>query len=259
MAPQTLSQRVLNRALLARQLLLARADLPPERAVEQIGGLQTQYAPSGYVGLWTRLRDFQRDDLTAALRARSVIQGTLMRTTIHVVSRLEFWAYAVGVRQARRTWALRQPGADEQAMVAAAARLRAALAGGPRSVKELGSLAGGFLGSHGLWVDLVRVPPSGTWEHRRADHVALAEQWVGPGMVDEEEGLAHLVRAYLRGFGPAPWRDIASWAGISVADAKRGASEVELVRFRDEAGRELLDPTREAVEFERAGLQRFHA
>ena len=54
--PRTLTERELNRALLARQLLLERSDLPIERAVEQVGGLQTQYAPSGYVGLWTRAR-----------------------------------------------------------------------------------------------------------------------------------------------------------------------------------------------------------
>ena len=71
-------------------------------AVEQVGGLQTQYAPSGYVGLWTRLADFRREALTSALEERSVIQATLMRTTIHVVSAREFWRYAMGVRQARR-------------------------------------------------------------------------------------------------------------------------------------------------------------
>ena len=68
----------------------------------QVGGLQTQYAPSGYVGLWTRLREFRRADLTAALEDRSVIQATLMRTTIHMVSRREYWAYELGVREARR-------------------------------------------------------------------------------------------------------------------------------------------------------------
>ncbi len=71
-------------------------------AVEQIGGLQTQHAPSGYVGLWTRLARFQRDDLTKALEDRSIVQATLLRTTIHMVSRREFWAYAMGVRDARR-------------------------------------------------------------------------------------------------------------------------------------------------------------
>lgn len=243
MAERILSQRALNRALLARQLLLARADSSLVQAVEQVGGLQTQYAPSGYVGLWTRLVGFRRESLTEALEDRSLIQATLMRTTIHIVSRREFWRYAMGVRHPRRTWSLRSAGAgaDEGAMIAAAEGMRAALADGPRSVRELGELGAGFVGHLGLWVDLVRVPPSGTWERRRADRLALAEDWVGPCDATEAEGLSHLVLAYLRAFGPAPWKDIASWAGISVREARQGGEALTLVRYRDEDGGQLVD------------------
>ena len=233
----------LNRALLARQLLLDRADLPIPRAVEHVGGLQTQYAPSGYVGLWTRLRGFERDALTRALEDRSVVQGTLLRTTIHVVSRAEYWRYAVGIRRARRAWAIRiQPrGADEAELVAAAKRLRRALATGPKTVKELDGLVTGFLGNAGLWVDLVRVPPSGTWERRRADRLGLADEWIGPEDASEEEGLTHLVRAYLRAFGPAPLRDASSWAGVPLTDLKRAAANLDLEVLRDADDKELLD------------------
>ena len=240
-ASRTLSARTLNRALLARQLLLERSVLPIEVAVDQVGGLQTQYAPSGYVGLWTRVAGFRREALTTALEDRRLVQATLLRATIHVVSRAEYWPYAAGVRHARRAWALRVGGGDEAAMLAAAERMREALAGGPRTVKELGELGAGFVGNLGVWVDLVRVPPSGTWERRRADRLALAEDWVGPCDATEEEGLAHLVRAYLRAFGPAPWRDIAAWAGITVADAMRGGGALALARYRDAGGRELVD------------------
>lgn len=239
---RVLTQRALNRALLARQLLLERARMPLDDAIEQIGGLQTQYAPSGYVGLWTRLADFRRDELTRALENRAVVQATLMRVTIHIVSRREFWRYAAGIREARRAWFTRvASGGDAAATLTAAARVREALAGGPRDARELGELGSGFLGRLGVWVDLVRVPPSGTWGRRRADRLALAEDWLGPNDATDDEGLAHLVRAYLRAFGPAPWRDIASWAGIQVADAKRGGAGLEVVRYRDEDGRELLD------------------
>ena len=240
---RTLSTQALNRALLARQHLLERTTRPIDAVVEDVGGLQTQYAPSGYVGLWTRVAGFRRDDLTAALEDRRIIQATLMRTTIHMVSRREFWPYVAGIARARREWAIRvQPrGADEAAMVAKADRIRTALADGPKTVKELGDLGAGFVGNLGLWVDLVRVPPSGTWERRRADRLALAEDWVGPSGPDEDEGLVHVVRAYLRAFGPAPWRDIASWAGIPVADARRGGGSLTLVQYRDDAGRELVD------------------
>jgi hypothetical protein len=244
-ADRVLSPRALNRALLARQLLLERSTLSIEEAVEQVGALQTQYAPSGYVGLWSRLAAFERDDLTTALENRSVVQATLMRVTIHLVSRREFWLYALGVRQARRDLAIRNlprvMGKTEQDLVAGADRMRKALAGGPRSVKELGDLGTGFVGNLGLWVDLVRVPPSGTWERRRADRLALAEEWVGPCDATEEEGLTHLVRAYLRAFGPASWRDIASWAGIPVTAAKSVGANLTLARYRDQDERPLID------------------
>lgn len=238
---RTLSTGALNRALLARQLLLERSVLPIEAALDQVGGLQTQYAPSGYVGLWTRLAGFRRAALTEALEERRVVQATLLRTTIHLVSRAQFWPYAIGIRQARRAWALRVSDGDEAAMLARAERIRAALADGPRTVEQLGHRGAGFVGNLGVWVDLVRVPPSGTWERRRADRLALADDWVGPCDASEEEGLAHLVQAYLRAFGPAPWRDIAAWAGITVADATRGGRAVALARYRDENGRELVD------------------
>lgn len=243
MTARILTRRHLNRALLQRQLLLERSTLPIPEAVERVAGLQTQYAPSGYVGLWTRLAGFERDALTRALEDRSVVQATLMRVTIHIVSSREYWRYAAGVRQARRNYVLRasNQATDEASMIAAAERIRAALSEGPRTVRELGNLAAGFVGSHGLWVELVRVPPSGTWERRRADRLALADDWLGPDDVTEDEGLEHLVRAYLRGFGPAPWRDIASWAGVAVADAKRGGSRLVLTQYRDEEGRELID------------------
>ena len=213
--------------------------------VEQVGGLQTQYAPSGYVGLWTRLAGFERDALTRALEDRSVIQATLMRVTIHVVSRREYWPYALGVREARRELWRRGTGRTtaegEAELVDAARRMRTALADGPRTVKELGSIASGFVGTLGLWVDLVRVPPAGTWERRRADRLGLAEDWVGPADSTEAEGRVHLVRAYLRAFGPAAWRDIASWSGLSVTAVKAAAGELTLRRFRDEDGGELVD------------------
>ena len=210
--------------------------------MEQVGGLQTQYSPSGYVGLWTRVAGFRREDLTGALERGSIIQATLMRTTIHMVSRREFWLYAMGVRTARREAAGRAAGFPTRAELEAKSNaLRDALADGPKTVKELDGLAGGFLGSLSLWVDLVRVPPSGTWERRRADRLALAEDWVGAADASEAEGRAHLVRAYLRAFGPAGWKDIATWAGLPVADAKRAGEALDLVRYRDENGGELVD------------------
>ena len=90
-------------------------------------------------------------------------------------------------------------------------------------------------------VDLVRVPPSGTWERRRADIYGLADDWIEPSKATEDDGLEALVRRYLAGFGPAALADIANWAGVPVAPLRPIVDRLDLRRFRDEAGKELLD------------------
>jgi hypothetical protein len=241
MAERVLTERALNRALLARQLLLERARLPIPRALERMGGIQNQYAPSGYVGLWTRLEGFERDWLTRALERRTVVQGTLMRGTIHLVAAREYWLYSVGLRRAATEWYLKTRRADEREARRRGEAVRSELAGGPRSRAELGEL---WRDPHLAWMDVVRVPPSGTWERRRADRYALAENWLHPGDVIEEDGLDHLLRRYLGGFGPASLGDAANWAGVPVAFLKPSVDRLDVRRFRDESGRELLDVAR---------------
>lgn len=239
---RTLSQRELNRALLARQLLLERARLPISRALERTAGLQAQYAPAMYLGLWSRVEGLERDALTRALERRSVIQATLMRATIHLVSKHDYWPLVLAIRDPRRDWWERVHPNRPPDMPAAARRLRRFLADGPRRRKEIEERLGRerALGV-GVYLDLVRVPPSGTWEQRRADLYATAEDWVGPENVTREEGLALLVRRYLAAFGPAPKTDIADWAMLSVKDVELGLERLKLRRFRDENGKELLD------------------
>jgi hypothetical protein len=238
MAERALTERALNRALLARQLLLERARLPIPRALERIGGIQNQYAPSGYVGLWTRLDSFERDALTRALERRSVVQGTLMRETIHLVSKRDYWPLAVAVRDARRAWALRvDKTITDRGQRRRAAELSAALTGGPRG-REVEHLVRGHVM---LWADVVRVPASGTWERRRADRYALAEDWVGAPDIADQEALDHLVRRYLGAFGPAPLQDLSRWSGVPMPALAPSAERLDLRRFRDDAGKELLD------------------
>jgi hypothetical protein len=240
--PRTLTERDLNRALLARQLLLERVRLPIPRALERMGGLQAQYAPAMYVGLWTRIDGFERDALTRALQRRSVIQGTLMRATIHLVSKRDYWPFVVAIRDPRRRWWERVNPHRPPDMRAAAKRLRGFLAEGPRRRKEIEE----FLGREralgvGAYLDLVRVPPSGTWEQRRADLFACATDWVGPEEISTEEGLELLVRRYLAAFGPAPRTDIADWGGIPMGELNDALEKMTVRRFNDEAGKELLD------------------
>jgi hypothetical protein len=205
-AERILTPRELNRALLARQLLLERGRMTLPRALERIGGLQAQYAPSMYIGLWTRLEGFARDDLTRALERRSVVQGTLMRTTIHLVSAADYWPFALATRSARRESWLRSTtdGLSARELAGAARRLRPRLAGGPLRRADVEALLGKDRARGvGGWIDLVRAPPSGTWERRRADLWALAEDWLGPPETTAREGVELLVRHYLRAFGPA--------------------------------------------------------
>jgi hypothetical protein len=244
-AERVLTRRELNRALLARQLLLERARAPLPRVLERMGGLQAQYAPSMYVGLWSRVEGFERGQLTRALERRRVVQATLMRVTIHLVSARDFWPLALAIRDERRRWWARgQPGGapDPDEMERAAEVLRGRLAVGPVSRSELEALLGRERAAAvGLWVDLVRAPPSGTWERRRADLYAGAEEWLGPPAASAEHGLDLLVRRYLGAFGPAPASDVANWAGLPVRALAPALGRVAPRRFRGEAGEELLD------------------
>jgi hypothetical protein len=241
-AEHTLTRRELNRALLARQLLLERVRSPLPRVLERMGGLQAQYAPAMYIGLWTRVEGFERDALTRALERRSVVQGTLMRTTIHLVSKRDYWPFAVALR-GRRSERARVYKFPEREFERAAARLRKFLSAGPRSQSEIVEALGAetWRPGVGLWLELVRVPPSGTWGQRRADLYALATDWVGPENASAEDGIELLVRRYLQGFGPAPANDIANWAGLKLTAIKPALERLQLRRFRDEQGKELLD------------------
>jgi winged helix DNA-binding protein len=248
---RVLTTRELNRALLARQLLLERSRLPLVRSLEQVAGLQTQYAPSGYIGLWSRLERFALADLTRAVERRKAVQATLMRSTIHVVTARDYPLFAAGSRAGRQEGWLRyhRGRLGEKEMKAAAALVRSALADGTKHRDELLELVrphdptGGtaLWNGVGAWIDLVRVPPSGTWERRRADLYATAEDWLGPSDATAEEGIEHLLRRYLQGFGPARLNDAADWAGLSVAALRPAAERLKLRTFRDEEGKELLD------------------
>jgi hypothetical protein len=235
--------------LLARQFLLERSSLSLVPTLERVGGLQTQYAPSGYVGLWSRMRNFQREALTTGLEQRRVIQGTLLRSTIHMVSARDYWLFLAAVRQGRQDWWRRvtQKALGDLDMDAAAAAIRELLEAGPQRAGDLKELliGRGFPRAAwtgvGIWVDMVRVPPSGTWDQRRADLFGLAKTWVEPAAPTESAGLEHVVRRYLGAFGPASVREIADWAGISHPTLLPVIDRLSLRHFRDEKGKELLD------------------
>lgn len=255
MASTNLSEGELNRTVLARQLLLERSRLSLPRALERVAGIQDQYAPTAYIGLWSRVQGFRREALTRALERRSIVQGTLMRGTIHVVSARDHPLLAAGVREARREWWLpvsrsRHLDVDYPAMAAVADRL---LADGALRRKDLverleeaGFPREAFEGM-GFWIDLVRIPPSGTWDRRRADLYQTAARWLGSRPADVEAGLRLLVVRYLGAFGPATPADIASWAGTPVGTVMPYLEHLGVRRFHTEDGAELVDLPRRRV------------
>ncbi len=240
---RVLTPRALNRALLARQMLLGRQNVTITRALERMGGLQAQYAPSMYIGLWSRIDNLPRADLTRALERRRVVQGTLQRATIHLVSARDYWPFALTVREARRRWWLAVVPVTEAQVQDAAARLRDHLtSAGTMTRADIERVAGKDCAPGvGLWLDLVRIPPSGTWERRRADLYGLADTWLGPAPVTAGEATTHVVRRYLAAFGPALPKDIATWTGLLVSTVTEVLGHLTLRRFRDEDGRELVD------------------
>ena len=212
-----------------------------------MAGLQAQYAPSMYIGLWSRLAAFQRQALTDALHAKEVVQGTLLRSTIHLVSRADYWPFALAVRDSRRKWWLR---ATRNAVPAAALAESAALlrehlvASGPIRRTDLDKLVGkDRVNGVGLWIDLVRVPPSGTWERRRADLFDTAERWLGPPdpTLTADRAIEHVARRYLQGFGPSTAAELADWAGLGLNDVTPVLDRMALDRFQSESGHELID------------------
>jgi len=246
--PPLLTERALNRALLARQLLLERVSLSVPEALSRLGGIQNQYAPNAYIRLWSCLVSFDRDELTRAYEDASVVQGTLMRGTIHTVARGDYRHFLGAVAPTQREWAARAtkaPATLERS--AAAARVRAELAAGPMKRPALIALLRDEHPAVRFSIDtdlaILRVPPSGTWERRRADLCALADDVIGPGEeVPEAVALSALVERYLAAFGPASAKDVAAFAGMSVSKVKGAMLTTRaLRRFRAGDGTELFD------------------
>jgi hypothetical protein len=241
---RVLSQLELNRSLLARQGLLEPFDDPLPRVLERVGGIQAQYAPAMYIGLWSRMRNFERDDLTRALEQRLVVQGTLLRGTIHLVSREDYWPFAVAVRQELREWFVKVTKGEpsEAELGRAATKVQVALRDGPLRQTEIDELVGRRArGGVNMVLDLVRIPPSGTWERRRAYLFAHAENWLGPADISLVDAQDLLVRRYLSGFGPATRAEIANWAGLAVRSVAAALDRIGHVSYEAEDGSTLVD------------------
>ncbi|PWW53062.1 winged helix DNA-binding domain-containing protein [Actinokineospora spheciospongiae] len=253
-----LDTRALNRATLARQLLLDRADVPVLDAVAHLGGVQAQEPQEPFTGLWSRLRGFDPAALSDLLTGRQVVRTHLMRRTVHLVTAADALAWrtrhdAMLLQRVLGAYRRELAGVDLDALAAAG---RAVLADGePRSMGDLARAVVDRWPAAGprplgealvaALIPVVQLPPRGLWRVRAGARYAPMSTWLGRAVDPAGDGPdlvgQALVRRYLAAFGPAATADVRAWSGLAGLPAAVTALRGELVTFRDERGRELLD------------------
>ncbi|MBE1496628.1 hypothetical protein H4696_003728 [Amycolatopsis lexingtonensis] len=252
-----LDTRALNRATLARQLLLDRAELPVHDAVAHLGGLQAQEPQEPFTGLWSRLRAFDPAALSELLTGRRVVRTHLMRRTVHLLTAEDVLAWrtrfdAMLRQRVLGTYRRELTGVDLGELAAAG---QAVLADGePRSMGDLARAVAHRWPDAGprplgemliaALIPVAQLPPRGLWRVKAGVRNLPLPAWLGrdvaPLAEDDEVGRV-LVRRYLAAFGPAATADLRAWSGLAGLPAAVKAVREELVVFRDERGRELLD------------------
>jgi hypothetical protein len=253
---RTLTARELNRASLARQMLLERVRKRPAAAIHHLVALQAQEPSSPYIALWSRLAGFRAESLDRAFLRRSVVKATLMRGTLHVVSARDYRAYQPAMaasiavfRERTQHWPAAAMPLDE------VTRRVVAFASEPRTGIELRDLSARLAGAESdrdawrgvrLTAPFINAPSAVPWSFgRRPDYVA-AQAWVPGPFAAPADGLDLLVRRYLRAFGPATLADVAQWLRLDRAGIRASLERLgpRLRRFHNEAGQVLFDVRR---------------
>jgi hypothetical protein len=252
---ETLSRQALNRATLARQLLLERAAMPALEAVRHLVGLQAQLPLNPYVGLWSRLQGFHPDELAGLLVERKVVRIVVMRATLHLVAAEDCLLLRPLVQTVLDKELARHPDyapvlrdVDLQPVLAFA---RAFLGERARTVAELRAAMRERFPEHDPGalayacrnlLALVQVPPRGVWARRAQVVSTTAESWLGRPPV-AKPSIDDVVLRYLAAFGPATAADAATWSGLTGLREVLERLRPRLRTFRDENGRELFDLT----------------
>jgi hypothetical protein len=255
MADRVLTLRELNRATLARQLLLERRRLPVPRAIERVGGLQAQLPTAPYVALWSRLEGFERSRLQRALERRQVVKTTLMRLTLHLASVDDYLLLAGALEEPWSEFFVRRlelAGIDVDVETLVDRTLSVAKT--PQTRAELLAAIGVdesdiararpwlFFGLVGARARLVHTPESAAWKPTYGrNSFVTARAFLGRDTKTGPAAMEHLVRRHLAAFGPATKADLAQWSGLTIGRLRPAVETLKLRTFRDEGGRELLD------------------
>jgi hypothetical protein len=248
---EVLGQRTLNRALLQRQLLLRRVDIPVPTAVEHLLGLQAQAPMPPYYGLWSRLEGFDPHELGRMLTEREAVRLTLMRGTVHLVMVrdalvLRPLVQRVIERGHNGVFGRRMGGADLGELAAA---VRELLVDRPLTARELGRRLvergiGDDVEAIGnatrVYLPLVQVPPRGVWGAGGQAKYATIQAWTGREL-ETEPSIDDVVLRYLEAFGPASVMDVQNWSGLTKLKVVLERLRPRLLTFRDEHGKELFD------------------
>ena len=253
MAAAVLSPRALNRALLARQLLLRRERITATRALQRIAGIQSQVPTSGYVGLWTRVDGFAHNELASLITRRKAVRIALMRNTVHLVTATDALAWRPVVQPVfdramlpGSPWGKRLAGLDVGEVAEAGREL---LEPEPLTMAQIDErLSERWPGIRDQALGqavrnllaLVQVPPRGVWGQGGLARCQTLETWARKPMSDDDAP-DELILRYLAAFGPATVMDVQAWSGLTrLADTIDGLRQ-RLRSFRDERDRELLD------------------
>lgn len=251
MSDRTLTLREINRATLARQMLLERVTLPVPAAIERLAGLQAQSPRAPYVGLWTRLNSFQRDDLATLIDQRVVVKATLMRSTLHLVTTADYLrlrgALQPVLTSAYESISLRRDGGIDVKQILSAAR--PFIAEQPRSFAEISDMLEARMPDHDpgamrytvrTHIPLIQVPTDTRWSYPGNPKFTLAEDWLNQP-IPADDHLRDLIFRYLAAFGPAAAADIQTWSGLGQLKDTLNRLRPDLVTYRDARKRELFD------------------
>jgi hypothetical protein len=242
---RVLTLRQLNRALLARQLLLEPKKLSSIAVIERLVGMQAQWPQAPYVGIWTRTAAFRREALERELVKGNVLKATVMRQTLHLVTPRDYGLIRAAMSENNFPWqtALAERVAPSVRALAAAGPVTSADA--IAHIERKHGLTG--IDARRAWraarhrAHLLHHHETALWHGRpEGRFVALDE----PETHVPVEARAEMVRRYLAAFGPATVRDMVAWSMMHVPEIKAALALLELRRYRDENGRELLDVPR---------------